>query len=49
VQLDEGVVDAAAAAGLPPPGREHPLVQPVSGVTEMCVGALTLAGAVAVE
>jgi hypothetical protein len=49
VPLDEGVVDAAAAAGLPPPGGEHPLVQPVPGVTEMCVGALALAGAEAVE
>jgi hypothetical protein len=49
VLLDEGVVDAAATAGLPPPGGEHPLVQPVPSVTEMCVGALTLTGAVAVE
>src|SRR6266540_5033190 len=30
VLVDEGVVDAAAPAGLPPPpGREHPLVQPI--------------------
>jgi hypothetical protein len=49
VALDEGVVDAAAPAGLPPPGAEHPLVQPVTGVTEMCVAALTLTGAEAVE
>jgi hypothetical protein len=46
---DEGVVDAATPAGLPPPGGEHPLVQPVPGVAEMCVAALTLAGAEAVE
>src|SRR5215207_10177817 len=37
VLLDEGVVDAAAAAGLPPAGGEHPLVQPLPGVTEVCV------------
>jgi hypothetical protein len=49
VLLDEGVVDAAATAGLPPPGGEHPLVQPIPGVTEMCVVALTFAGAEAVE
>jgi hypothetical protein len=49
VLLDEGVVDAAATAGLPPPGGEHPLVQPIPGVTEMCVAALTLTGAEAVE
>jgi hypothetical protein len=49
VPLDEGVVDAAATAGLPPPGRKHPLVQPIPGVPEMCVVALTLAGAEAVQ
>src|SRR5918994_1175227 len=49
VLLGEGVVDAAATAGLPPPGGEHPFVQPVAGVTEMCVVALTFAGAEAVE
>ncbi len=38
-----------AAAALPPPGGEHPFVQPVPGVTEMCVGALTFAGTEAVE
>ena len=32
-----------------PPGGEHPFVQPVPGVTEMCVVALTLTGAEAVE
>src|ERR671939_189439 len=42
VPLDEDVVDAAASAGPPPPGGEHPLVQPIPGVTEMCVVALTL-------
>jgi hypothetical protein len=46
---DEGVVDAAATARLPPRSGEHPLVQPVPGVTEMSVGALTLTGAEAVE
>src|SRR5919201_3980203 len=45
----EGVVDAATTVGLPPPGGEHPLVQPIPGVTEMCVVALTLPGAEAVE
>src|SRR5215218_10310884 len=52
-QLREGVVDAAATTWLaepaPPPGGEHPLVQPIPGVTEMCVAALTLTGAEAVE
>ena len=50
----EGVVDAAAAAGLadrlaPPPGGDHPVVQPLAGVAERCVVALTLTGAEAVE
>jgi hypothetical protein len=49
VPLDEDVIDAAATARLPPPGGEHPLVQPVPGVTEMCVGALAFTGAEAVE
>jgi hypothetical protein len=49
VLLGEDVVDAAAAAGLPPPGGEQPLMQPIPGVTEMCVVALTLTGAEAVE
>jgi hypothetical protein len=49
VLLDEGVVDAAATAGLPPPGGEHPFVQPIAGVTEMCVVALTFAGAETIE
>jgi hypothetical protein len=54
VLLGEGVVDAAAAAGLaghlaPPPGGEHPVVQPFAGVTERCLVALTLTGAEAVE
>jgi hypothetical protein len=53
-QSQEGVVDAAGAAGLaehlvPPPGDEHPLVQPIPGVTEMCVVALAFPGAEAVE
>jgi hypothetical protein len=45
----EGVVDAAATAGLPPPGGEHPLVQPVAGVAEVGIGALAFAGAESVE
>jgi hypothetical protein len=54
VALSEGVVDPPAAAGLtdhlaPKPGGEHPLVQPVTGVTERCVEALTFTGAEAVE
>jgi len=49
VLLDEDVVDAAAATGLPPPGGKHPLVQPVPGVPEMGVLALTLTGTEAVE
>src|SRR5687768_15831463 len=48
-QLREGVVDAAATAGLPPPRGEQPFVQPIPGVAEMCVVALTLTGAEAVE
>ncbi|HEY6891069.1 MAG TPA: hypothetical protein VI300_24915 [Solirubrobacter sp.] len=47
--LDEGVVDAAAAAGLPPPGGEHPFMQPVPGVAEVQLAALAFTGAVAVE
>ena len=50
----EGVVDAAAATWLadalaPPPGGEHPFVQPFAGVAERCVPALTFTGAEAVE
>jgi hypothetical protein len=48
-QPREGVVDAATTTGLPPPGGEHPFMQPIPGVTEMCVVALTLTGAEAVE
>ena len=54
VQPQEGVVEAAAAAGLadhlvPPPGLEHPLVQPVAGVAERRLEALTFAGPETVE
>jgi DNA-binding NarL/FixJ family response regulator len=54
VQPREGIVDAAGAAGLagplvPPPGVEHPLVQPFASVAERCVEALTFAGAETVE
>jgi hypothetical protein len=53
-QLREGVVDAAAAAGpadhlVPPPGGEHPFVQPFAGVAERCVARLTFAGSETVE
>ena len=52
--LHEGVVEAAAAAGLadrlvPPPGLEHPFVQPVAGVPEWRLETLTFAGAETVE
>jgi hypothetical protein len=54
MQPKECVVEAAAAAGLadplpPPPGNEHPLVQPFAGVAERCVEALPFAGAETVE
>ena len=50
----DGVVDAAAPAGLagqlvPPPGDEHPFVQPVAGVAERRLACHALAGAKAVE
>jgi hypothetical protein len=49
----ERVVDTATATWLveptPPPGGEHPLVQPFPGVTERRVVALTFTGAEAVE
>ena len=52
-QPREGVVDAAAPTRLvgtaPPPGGEHPLVQPIPGVTEVQLGVLSLPGAEAVE
>ena len=52
--LQEGIVDAAGAAGLadplaPPPGAEHPLVQPLAGVAERCLETLTFAGGETVE
>jgi hypothetical protein len=54
VQPQERVVDAAAAAGfadqfVPPAGAEHPLVEPLPGVTERLLEAQTFAGAEAVE
>jgi hypothetical protein len=49
VQPQEGVIDAAAAAGLPRPCGEHPLVQPFAGVAERGIAAETFAGAEAVE
>src|SRR5688572_6840414 len=53
VLLGEGVVDAAATTWLvapaPPPGGEHPFVQPLAGVAERCLPALPLTGAEAVE
>jgi hypothetical protein len=44
VLAGEDVVNAAATAGLPPPSGEQPFVQPVAGVTEMGVFALSLTG-----
>ena len=46
--LGEGVVGADAATGLsrhlmPEPGDEHPLVEPLAGVTERGVARLWLA------
>jgi len=54
VQSHEGIVDAAGAAGLadhlvPPPGDEHPFVQPFPGVAERCAETLTFPGAEAIE
>jgi hypothetical protein len=43
------VVHAATTAGLPPPRGKQPFVQPLAGVAERCVVALTFAGAEAVE
>ena len=41
--VGKGVVDTAATVlRVPPPGGEHPFVQPFPGVAEMCVVALTL-------
>jgi hypothetical protein len=48
----EGVVDPAAASGLPagpPPGGEHPLMQPVAGVAKVALAALTFTGGESVE
>ena len=54
VQPQEGVVEAAAAAGLadllaPPAGDEHPLVQSFAGVAERRLEAQILAGTETVE
>jgi hypothetical protein len=54
VQAHEGIVDAAAATRLarhlvPPPGPEHPFVQPFAGVAERLVEAQPLSRAEAVE
>ena len=49
VPLHEGVVDAAAAAGLPRAGLEHPFVQALPGVAEVQLLGLALTGAEAVE
>ena len=48
-QPHERVVDAAATAGRPRAGGEHPLMQPIPGVTEMLDVALALTGTEAVE
>src|SRR3954453_8328445 len=50
----KSVVDAEGPARLadhlaPPPGGEHPFVQPLARVAERCVEALGLAGAETVE
>jgi hypothetical protein len=51
VQPREGVVDTAGVAGLapghlvPPPGGNHPFVQPFPRMAERCVEALAFAGA----
>ena len=50
VRRDRSIVRLRVADHLAPPsGRDHPFVQPFPGVTEMCVGALALTGAEAVE
>jgi len=54
VQPQDRVVDAAAAARLadhlvPPPGHQHPLVQPFAGMAERGVVAQAFAGAEPVE
>ena len=54
VQPQDRVVDAAAAARLadhlvPPPGHQHPLVQPFTGMAERGVVAQAFAGAEPVE
>ena len=54
VPLSEGVVDPRAATGLagrraPPPGGEHPLVQPLPGVPERGVEREAVAGAEPIE
>jgi hypothetical protein len=54
VQPHDRVVDAAAAARLadhlvPPPGREHPLVEPFAGMAERRVAAQAFAGTEPVE
>jgi hypothetical protein len=49
VALGEGVVDAGGAAGIPEPGTEHPLVQPLARVAERGIGGLRLAGGESVE
>jgi hypothetical protein len=49
VALGEGVVDAGGSAGIPEPGTEHPLVQPLARVAERGIGGLRLAGGESVE
>jgi hypothetical protein len=49
------IVDAGRAAGLVehltagPSGRDHPLVEPMAGMTERCIDRLTLASTEAIE
>ena len=54
MEAQEGIVDATAAAGLagplvPPPGDEHPLVEPFAGVPERRLATETFASAETVE
>src|SRR5262245_43439852 len=49
VPVEEGVVDAAAATRRPPPGGEHPLMQPLAGVAERGFEAQAFDGAEAIE
>jgi hypothetical protein len=54
VHAQQRIVDAAAAAWLadplaPPPGEEHPLMEPLAGVAERFLEAQAFAGSETVE